>query len=147
MERHDFQPIRIFDPQTLEQLGEMYVFKTDVHDVPALVVAGVLPKLTLAHTVSKEHLIDGLVAGLKEIAIENDIVDCYGRPNVYTNSGSELWERRDGRIAQIFELRELIRERVVPEHQSKAISLAPDNEIHFPRVPGHAPIRWIARFA
>lgn len=147
LERPDFQPVRLFDPKTSEQLGEIYVFTGKVDGHPALIVAGVLPRRNFAESVSKEALVRELIEGLKEVAAENGYVDSHGLPAVYTNAGGPTWGQADGRIAQIYQLHKIIRRLTLPEHQERAILLEDSEVIAFPSTRSDEPIRWIARFA
>lgn len=147
LERPDFQPVRLFDPNTFEQVGVNYTFTRMVDGHPALIVAGILPKRDFANSVSKEELVKEVVKGLKAIALENGLVDSHGVPAVYTNTGGPNWGRADGRIAQMYELHKIIRQLTIAEHQQQATQLDGNQVIAFPSVRADEPIQWVARFA
>lgn len=132
LEREDFQPLRLFDPKTKEQLGVLYVTlgKIEGHDV--LEIVGIELKKEFSRKINQNSFMRGLTKALGAIAKENEV------DGVFTNCGRHGTWSDDGRISQQSETRDAI-EAVA----GKPFNVAKEEQVNFPAA-FRSKVSWIA---
>ncbi len=93
LRRPEFQPIRLVNTKTGEQLGVVYALRGVVEGNPAMILAGIEPRKRFAYAVNSGQFMKGLLDNLERVAKTNGLAG-----GVYTNVGQDGTD--DGRIAQ-----------------------------------------------
>jgi hypothetical protein len=73
LERSDFQPIRLVDPDSGDHYGVVYAVKSEINGTPSLVLFGIEIRREYAYSISQSELMPKLIEQLGLVARENGL--------------------------------------------------------------------------